>query len=266
MENLLKRGWNYLCWPLAAFAIFACVQSVCMIPLGILEDNSEQSLPPYLLGLSLVVSNVATALIILFLPTFGLRSAFRHVGSKAGVSLLGVVGTLTGAMACNLLNELLSLEMPDSFENLFQTVSQSWLGIVAVGLLGPIAEEVVFRGGMIRPLLDRGASPWMALGVSTVLFGLAHGNLAQGFFAMLLGILLGVLYLRTNSLILCSLCHTLNNSSAVMLMLVYGEAANDMKVSDILYGSPTMWMILCGVVCVVCMLLFWKHTRRVITV
>lgn len=263
MVDLLKKGWYYLCWPLAAFAIFSCVQTLCVLPLGIVEDLSNQPSPSYLLGLSLAVSNVVTALIIVFLPPFGLRAAYCHVGGKAGASVLGVVGTLAGALACNLLNESLSLEMPDIFEQLFNVVSQSWWGIVAVGLLGPIAEEVVFRGGMMRPLLERGASPWVALGVSSLLFGLAHGNLAQGFFAMLLGILLGILYLRTHSLVLCSLCHILNNSCSVALMFIYGEATYDMKVSDLLIGSTMMWMILSGVVCIVCMILFWKHTQGV---
>lgn len=262
MENFLKKVWNYACWPLLAIVIFSCVQAVCMIPLGIVEDASEQSLPPYLMGACLAVSNILTILIIMLIPNFGLRNAFNKVGSKTGTAMVGVIGTLAGAMTCNLLNETLSLELPDTFESLFQTISESWLGLVSVGLLGPIAEEVVFRGGIMRPLLNRGASPLMALGVSALMFGFAHGNLAQGFFAMLLGILLGILYLRTRSLVLCSLCHIINNSCSLALMVIYGEAAKDMKLSDMLCGSAVMWMILFGVLCVVCMMIFWRHTKR----
>lgn len=262
MGNLLKQIWHYACWPLLAFVIFSCVQAVCMIPMGIMEDTSEQPLPSYLMGASLAVSNILTIVIILLIPNFGLRSAFNKVGSKAGTALVGVIGTLAGALTCNLLNETLSLELPSSFESLFQIISESWIGLITVGVLGPIAEEVVFRGGIMRPLLNRGASPWLALTVSALMFGFAHGNLAQGFFAMLLGILLGILYLRTRSLVLCSLCHIINNSCSLALMVIYGEAAKDMKLSDMLCGSALMWMILLGVLCIVSMIVFWRHTKR----
>lgn len=259
---MLKKIWHYLCMPLAALAIYICVQFLCTTPLGVIEDLSSRPMPGWTMGVALCVSSVVTTVLVLRIRGFGLRGAFRGAGCKPWVGAVGVVGTLAGALACDLLNETLDLELPDSLETMFLLISQSPWGVVALVLLGPIAEETVFRGGVMRPLLDRGAAPWLAVAVSAVLFGLLHGNLAQGFFAMLMGVMLALLYLRTRSLLLGCISHVLNNAASVALMLIYGEVAGDMKLGDLLGGAVATHVVLpvCGAVCVAAFVLFWRQT------
>lgn len=259
---MLKKVWLCLCMPLAAIAIYICVQLVCTLPLGLADDILRRPVAGWWTGVALCVSSVVTALLVLHIRGFGLRDAFRGAGCKPWAGILGVVGTLAGALACDLLNESLNLELPDSYETMFRLISQSPWGVVALALFGPIAEETVFRGGVMRPMLNRGAAPWLAVGVSAILFGLMHGNLAQGFFAMLLGVLLSILYLRTRCLLLGCVCHVLNNTASVALMLIYGEAASDMKLSDLLGGAGVAHVVMpvCGAICVTAFVLFWKQT------
>lgn len=260
---MLKKIWLCLCMPLAVIVIYCCVQIVGTLPLGIAEDILQCHVAGWWMGLALCVSSAVTALLVWRIRGFGLRDAFRGAGCKPWAGVLGVVGTLAGALACDLLNESLDLELPDSFETMFRLISQSPWGVAALALLGPIAEETVFRGGVMRPMINRGAAPWLAVAVSAVLFGLAHGNLAQGFFAMLLGVLLALLYLRTGRLLLCCVCHILNNAASVALMLIYGEAASDMKLSDLLGGTAMVHVVLpvCVAICVAAFVLFWKQTK-----
>ena len=56
-------------------------------------------------------------------------------------------------------------------------------------ILGPIAEEVVYRGFVMKSLSKYGKG--FAIIVSSIFFGLMHGNLLQGAFAFCVGIVLG---------------------------------------------------------------------------
>ena len=57
------------------------------------------------------------------------------------------------------------------------------------GLCGPICEELVFRGFILRRLQPLGTK--LAIVVSAVLFACAHGNVIQTPFAFITGLLLG---------------------------------------------------------------------------
>jgi len=67
-----------------------------------------------------------------------------------------------------------------------------WLAFVFILILAPIFEEVIFRKLLIDKLRRFGR--WPAIIVSSVAFGLFHGNLQQLFFATFVGVLLGIVY------------------------------------------------------------------------
>ena len=71
--------------------------------------------------------------------------------------------------------------------------------ILVVCVIGPFVEEFVFR----KQLIDRTRIYGEELSVlfSAVMFGLFHGNLKQGVYAALLGLLLGYVYLRTRNIL-----------------------------------------------------------------
>ena len=77
-----------------------------------------------------------------------------------------------------------------------------------VGILGPVAEEVIYRGFVLRSLEKYGKI--LAIVVSSLFFGLMHGNLAQIFYAFLVGLVLGYVTLEY-SIRWAILLHILNN-------------------------------------------------------
>ena len=92
-------------------------------------------------------------------------------------------------------------------------------GLVAV-VLGPIMEEITFR----RLLLDRMRTidKPAAVFFSALAFGLFHGNVVQFFYAFGVGLLFGVIYLRTGRLQYSIVLHMLVNffgSMVTMLLL-----------------------------------------------
>lgn len=57
-------------------------------------------------------------------------------------------------------------------------------------LMGPVAEELIYRGAAIRL---RSSGKVFAIAISALLFGLAHGNMYQAIYATLSGLVLGCL-------------------------------------------------------------------------
>ena len=84
---------------------------------------------------------------------------------------------LSMTVLMDLLTAVLSW-VPDILEQQFDALQSGWLGIVAITLLGPILEELLFRGGATKALLER-YSPRKAIFLSALLFGVFHLNPAQ---------------------------------------------------------------------------------------
>jgi membrane protease YdiL (CAAX protease family) len=102
---------------------------------------------------------------------------------------------------------------------------------VATCLVAPFAEEMLFRGILLRSFLQRhprGA----AISYSALYFGAAHLNVYQFFLAFLLGLLLGWLYERSRSLIPCIALHAAVNLT-VFVWSTAQDAATVHSLSDI---------------------------------
>ena len=255
----MKFSFRYLLWPLVALSIYLLMQLLCGLPMGVamfLDPDTDLSMWT---GPILLVSSIVTSILILMLPPFGLRRAFSSVGCDRLTAVIAIVGTLLTLLASNIINEW--LDLPNNFEELFVGISGTIWGMLAIGIFGPICEEIVFRGGIMKPMLDKGVNPWIPIFISAVVFGLIHGNPAQIPFAAIVGIVFGIIYYRTRSLVITSLCHMLNNSFAVILMNLYGDEADELTFDKML-GTPGS-IILFAVATLAAALmirLFWKRT------
>ncbi len=81
-------------------------------------------------------------------------------------------------------------------------------------LLGPAAEELIFRGLICR----RGVvqfSLWPAVILSAALFGLYHGNMLQFIYALGIGIVLGLCREKSGSILVTILIHMIINAFAI---------------------------------------------------
>lgn len=91
--------------------------------------------------------------------------------------------------------------------------------IFLVSIVAPVCEEIVFRGIIQKGLINRGVSPLKAVVFSAVLFGIIHGNPWQLVAGILLGVVLGWVYEKTNSLLSSIMLHIFNNLFYVLLMI-----------------------------------------------
>lgn len=170
---------------------------------------------------------------------------------------LGIAGGLLGAMSISVLTE--GTELPDAVQQMSMAMSHDVWGLIALVIVGPVTEELLFREAIVGEMLRRGATPWMAIAVSALAFGAMHLNLAQGLYALPLGILFGIIYYKTGNIILSSLLHIVNNGIVAAQLYFLGEDMANISYTEWL-GSIYMayaFMLVLGVLCITLMKKFW---------
>lgn len=98
-----------------------------------------------------------------------------------------------------------------------QTTAEKLAMGVSVVILAPLVEEPIFRGFIIRGWLRFGAL-WAIL-ASGILFGLQHGQLADLFGLILVGLILGVVSWRSGSILPAIVIHSVFNLISFMFLL-----------------------------------------------
>lgn len=89
------------------------------------------------------------------------------------------------------------------------------LQISYVIIIGPIAEEVLYRGIILTLLKPYGK--FMAVFFSALIFGLMHGNIAQAASAFASALVFGLIAVQCNSIVPTIIIHIINNMAASYL-------------------------------------------------
>lgn len=88
--------------------------------------------------------------------------------------------------------------------------------IFSLVITAPIFEEILLRGILFVGLLNR-YSPKKAIIISALFFGIYHLNIVQFVNASAIGLILGIIYYKTNSLVLCIVIHMIHNIVAITM-------------------------------------------------
>ena len=100
-----------------------------------------------------------------------------------------------------------TLQSPTS-DNISEASTNIWMWLY-VGLAAPVAEELVFRGVLMRGLKPLGRN--FAIVTSALMFGLFHDDVVQGLFAFGCGLLFGFVAMEY-SLVWSIVLHVFNNA------------------------------------------------------
>ena len=116
----------------------------------------------------------------------------------------------------------------------FQSISEVLAGILVIGVLAGIGEEVFFRGVIQPKLQGYLRSPHWGIWLTAIIFSAIHVQFYGFLPRLFLGALFGYMYHYTGSLIYPILAHILNNS--LTLLAVYlsnqGHLSIDMESTD----------------------------------
>ncbi len=114
----------------------------------------------------------------------------------------------------------------------FDTPLQLVIGMLVIGVLPALGEEVLFRGVIQRKLAEEWANIHLAIWVSAALFSAIHVQFYGFFPRMLLGALFGYLYYWSGSLWVAVFAHFVNNGFMVLMLYLYHTKIIDINVED----------------------------------
>ena len=108
--------------------------------------------------------------------------------------------------------------MAHSYDQVAETIYSSniFVQIVYVIFLGPIVEELIFRG-VLYTRLKRMFGLWAAAITASVLFGIFHGNISQGIYAFLFSMALIFVYEKYKKIEAPIIFHMVGNSMGVLV-------------------------------------------------
>ncbi len=200
------------------------------------------------------ISSIAGVLVGVVLYFLWERKAGTHreiFCSKKKMRPLVFLGFLAVFMMVQLLSSVASVGMEGLFQLFGYTMADSAAAATGpsstlsmflyVGIAGPVAEELIYRGFVMRRLEKYGS--FFAILFSSLLFGIMHGNLAQIFFAAAAGLIFGYLAMEY-SIVWSILLHILNNLVFSDLLSRFTEGLPEAAANLISYGIMGIFTVI----------------------
>ncbi len=228
LRSQLKKAYGTAT---TSWLIYMVVLTVCSLVVMGLQNAGKAD------GLFFVIANLAAPLVahicaLLFgynsLKAFSVKDPFNTPfrGKAWGFGLFAALG-MQGVwiFIINILTRITGHSgMPDSVA---ETISmgddpvQNVIIFTYVVLLGPVFEELVYRGFVLNALAP--VNRWFAVICSALMFSLMHGNFAQIPNTFVVGIIFGYLAMKTGSIIPSVIAHIIMNFNATVTSLIYPE-------------------------------------------
>ncbi len=127
------------------------------------------------------------------------------------------------------------------------------LNLLSTAVIPPLVEEFACRGIVLGFLRRYGDG--FAVFVSSLLFGIIHGNFQQAPFAFIIGLILGFVTVKCNSIWPAILIHAYNNFMAVVFDYLFMDMSANLQ--NIIY---TVYLMLCLLVSFLGILLLKNDT------
>ncbi len=217
-------------------------------------------------GRGLIAMSVLSSVVTLVVFIYAKWAPFTRVwlASHPWVALSWVIWLALGTiLPSQWLMDQMQYSMPAATMRMFESMMGEPLGYLALGILAPITEELVFRGAILRTLLSLFDKKyhWIPIALSAVVFGAVHGNVPQFVHASLMGLILGWMYYRTESISPGVVFHWINNTVAFVMFNLMPQMA-DGKLIDLFHGdSKTMWLGLAFSLCILIPSFFQLNLR-----
>lgn len=235
-KNLSRIG---IC--LAVFsAVFMLIQIIVSIAaVNLSEDTINRfgfiisMLPSYIVCLPLVMFMMKK----LAVPSEKTKEPFT-VKNLLCAFLVCEAFTYTGNIIGNILSTLLAfipgINNNNTLVSLLNAtdIAQSF---IVVGILAPIAEELVFRKTLIDKLGRYGDKT--AIIVSAAAFALFHGNIIQFVYAFFMGIIFGYIYRRSGNIINTMILHILININGSVISMIVVQKSRILEFTQLMSGE-----------------------------
>ncbi len=188
-----------------------------------IQGNQQQAIQQLLVHWELI--GFSLTLIIIFL----MYSKELMNDSKLSIKLsrnlfvwilVGIILVFVAQMVGSVLDKS-AFQLTTQSANTSSTVSAaaiSPVGLISIIFLAPLVEEFVFRYAAINILTRRFKQTWIIL-ISSFFFSIIHFDFPFIFGYFLIGLVLAVVYVRTNRLLVSFFVHASMNFIVVMLQI-----------------------------------------------
>lgn len=212
---------------LAFLAVQFVAQFLVVAIYSLVNGQVSDDLPPMWDIATMVLFSVVS--IALFLKMGWAEASRSYLQSRPWDVLLWSVVASLGAIVPSLLLQGLIPEWTGWAKDIVDQTNQQLEGLMSIpggymviALLPPVVEELVFRGAVLRSLLEwKPEKKWAMIALSALFFSLVHLNPAQMPHAFLIGLLLGWMYTRTGSIVPGVAYHWANNTAAYVMFHLY---------------------------------------------
>ena len=164
---------------------------------------------------------------------YGTRAEIEH--KRGGLDARAILWGIVFMVAVSIVLSPLEALLPTSH----QTLPEGGWTILAAVIIGPIIEELIFRGRLIS-ILSHTCRPGLAVVISAFVFAVAHGSLFVGISAFISGIIFGYFYLLKRSIITPIVLHICNNAVAYSLIVL---SYQDKSVHELIGESNAYYII-----------------------
>jgi CAAX protease family protein len=274
-ENIFMKIWRVV-YPVGIYFLISNIISFVFIIIAAIFMNMDmmtgktnidmvafqEQLTTTLYKNSMMLTAIAAAITI---PIAGLifRSDSRKEYmeyEKLNVLLYGLV-IIAAFTACLGSNQLLTLSRLDEIFPSFQKVQEALYGgsiimeVLAAVILAPIIEELLFRGLVFKRLYGY-MGRISAMIISSLFFGIYHGNMVQGIYAFIVGMLFVFVYDKYKTIAAPILAHMVANLTSVLSV--------ETGIFDFLYTNDMMFYISTVISVVLCIGVILVINKKVV--
>ncbi len=255
----------------AAILLMILLENVIVFALQVfgLYDNYLND-AQFQIGIDIIISVVSILLpfLIFSIPMkkrTGIETVPLEKPKDMKLALLGIVAGLGLCMLADIVTsymivfirifgfELSSPNMPNPSDT-----SGFFISVVRTAIAAAAVEEISLRGCAMQPLRRYGDK--FAIIMSACAFGLMHCNLVQAPFALIVGLGLGYIAVKTESLWPSIIVHALNNFISVLISYLVDKNVNE-QLLNLLYIATVYGLMFAGAVA----LLFFSRRAKYVS-
>ena len=266
MNEMKQKYYPTILQAIHLLILYIFIQSIVDFPLALIDyyNDSEYLYNP----VKKILLGVGSTLFILIYGFKKSKAPLFNVFPVKFFNPLIIVPVVTFFWGAHNLLEISAalldkyLPAPSWFWEMFNKIFEGdygWIGaFMKVSVIAPIVEELIFRG-LILQGFRRNYNSFVAVFMSALLFALFHLNPWQFPATFVLGLLLGWMVVRTNSIILSILGHSINNF-LVLLNITFYEQIQSSHVYQL--GKKQLYFLSIIVVLLSLILIFMLTFRR----
>ncbi|SDI86081.1 hypothetical protein SAMN05192558_102405 [Actinokineospora alba] len=220
-------------WGFGAFLLVLGVYILTAVVIGTFARmyglNKTHSIAVVLVG-TVVPTALATLLALLVTkvrgngPKVDLRWSYTREDLKAGFKfgLLGlVITTIAGTVWAKVVGEeAAKSSLGQLVDGQLMPVAVAITWFVYVWLIGPVCEEIIYRGLLWGALERLNMGRWVVFGLTTVIFAIAHLEPLRTSLLLVVGIPIGLARLYTGRLGASIVAHQINNFVPALAILL----------------------------------------------